>query len=175
MNRARLDAEQFHDALLLISGELDLKMGGPSVQQFQFKDDHSPVYDYAAYDLNSPGANRRSIYRFIVRSVPDPFTDALDCPDANTLTPVRNVTTTALQALSTLNDAFVLRQCERFASRLMRERNTLAGQIDRAYELALGREPTARERERLIAHANRHGLASVCRVIFNSNEFMFLD
>jgi len=175
MNRARLDAEQFHDTLLAISGELDLKMGGPSVQQFHFKDDHSPVYDYGRYDLDSPGANRRSIYRFIVRSVPDPFTDALDCPDANTLTPVRNVTTTALQALSTLNDAFVLRQCERFADRLVRERNTMPGQIDRAYELALGRAPTANEREKLMAHARQHGLPSVCRVIFNSNEFMFLD
>ncbi len=175
MNRARLDAEQFHDALLALSGELDLKMGGPSVQQFHFKDDHSPVYDYGRYDLESPGANRRSIYRFIVRSVPDPFTDALDCPDANTLTPVRNVTTTALQALSTLNDAFVLRQCERFADRLVRERDTMAGQIDRAYELSLGRGPTAAEREKLMAHARKHGLPIVCRVIFNSNEFMFLD
>ncbi len=51
MNRARLDAEQIRDALLAISGQLDVKMGGPSVQQFQFKDDHSPVYDYARYEL----------------------------------------------------------------------------------------------------------------------------
>jgi hypothetical protein len=175
MNRARLDAEQFRDAVLAISGQLDLQMGGPSVQQFAFKDDHSPVYDYARYELNSPGANRRGIYRFVVRSVPDPFLDALDCPDASILTPVRNTTMTALQALATLNDAFVLRQCEHFAARLQRERKTVAEQITRTYELALSRPPTESERTKLTTHAQKHGLASACRVLFNSNEFMFLD
>ena len=175
MNRARLDAEQFHDALLAVSGNLDLSMGGPSVREFAFKDDHSPVYDYGRYDRDSPGANRRSIYRFIVRSVPDPFMEALDCPDANTLTPVRNVTTTALQALATLNDAFVLRQCEVFAARLARERGDLAGQVDRAFELALNRAPSATERATVSAHARRHGMASACRILFNSNEFLFID
>src|SRR4029079_9612062 len=114
MNRSRLDAEQFHDALLAISGKPDLTSGGPSVQQFYFKDDHSPVYDYARYEPNAVGTERRSIYRFIVRSVPDPFMDALDCPDANISTPTRNLTITALQALATLNDAFVIRQSECF-------------------------------------------------------------
>jgi hypothetical protein len=175
MNRARLDAEQFRDALLAISGQIDLKMGGPSVQQFSFKDDHSPIYDYAKFDSDAPGAKRRGIYRFVVRSVPDPFMDTLDCPDANTLTPVRNTTMTALQALATLNDAFVLRQCEHFAARLQREHKTVSEQITRAYELALNRPPRDAERTRLVAHAQKHGLASACRVLFNSNEFMFLD
>ncbi len=175
MNRARLDAEQYHDALLAISGQLDLTMGGLSVQQFWFKDDHSPVYDYAKYDLDSSGANRRGVYRFIVRSVPDPFMDALDCPDANILTPVRNTTMTALQSLATLNDVFVLRQCEQFAARLQRERSSLDEQIARAYELALARSPTERERTRLAAHARKHDLPSACRVLFNSNEFIFID
>jgi hypothetical protein len=175
MNRARLDAEQFHDALLASGGKLDLAIGGPSIQQFYFKDDHSPIYDYARYDLDSAHARRRSIYRFIVRSVPDPMMDALDCPDANTLTPVRNVTTTALQALATLNDAFVLRQCEHFAERLSRERESLDEQIIRAYEIALSRQPADNERKKLVAHAQKHGLASACRVLFNSNEFMFID
>jgi hypothetical protein len=175
MNRLRLDAEQIRDSILAISGDLDLTMGGASVQQFRFKDDHSPVYDYAAYDLDGPGASRRSIYRFIVRSVPDPFMDALDCPDANLLTPTRNVTMTALQALAMLNDAFVLRQCERLAQRLMRERSTLDEQIVRAWELTLSRPPNAMERARLTAHARAHGLASACRVLFNCNEFLFID
>jgi Protein of unknown function (DUF1553) len=133
------------------------------------------VYDYARYELEGPGANRRGIYRFTVRSVPDPFLDALDCPDASILTPVRNTTMTALQALATLNDAFVLRQCEHFAARLLRERKTISEQIIRAYELALNRAPTENERTKLVAHTEKHGLASACRVIFNSNEFMFLD
>ncbi|MCI0748718.1 MAG: DUF1549 and DUF1553 domain-containing protein, partial [Verrucomicrobia subdivision 3 bacterium] len=77
MNRIRLDAEQIRDSMLAISGKLDLAMGGPSVRQFYFKDDHSPVYDYTRYDVDSPGNHRRSVYRFIVRSVTDPFMDSL--------------------------------------------------------------------------------------------------
>jgi hypothetical protein len=175
MNRARLDAEQVRDSILAISGDLDLTMGGPSIQHFRFKDDHSPVYDYGSFNPASPEGNRRSIYRFIVRSVPDPLMDTLDCPDANLLTPTRNVTMTALQALALLNDAFVLRQCERVAQRLVRERPALDDQIVRAYELTLSRQPNSAERTRLTDHAREHGLASACRVLFNSNEFLFID
>jgi hypothetical protein len=175
MNRPRLEAEQVHDTLLAISGRLDPKMGGPSVQQFFFKDDHSPVYDYGRYDPDGPGAARRSIYRFLVRSVPDPFMDTLDCPDANILTPARSVTMTALQALALLNNAFVLRQCEHLAARLVRERASLEEQITRAHALTLQRAPDKTEHAKLVAHARKHGLASACRVLFNSNEFMFVD
>ena len=150
----------------------------PSVMQFQFEDPNpgvTPKVDYAQYDVDSPGSYRRSIYRYIFRTLPDPFMDALDCPEANTLTPVRNVTTTALQALATLNDAFVLRQCEHFATRLQKERPSLEEQITRAYELALNRQPTNKEQTKLASHAKQYGLASACRVLFNSNEFMFID
>jgi hypothetical protein len=82
---------------------------------------------------------------------------------------------TALQSLATLNDAFVLRQCEHFAARLQREHAKLDAQINRAYELALGRTPNQTERARLSLHAQKHGLPSACRVLFNSNEFMFID
>ena len=67
-NLRRLDAEAIHDAVLAVSGQLDLAMGGPSVRQFFFKDDHSPIYDYARFDVDDPGARRRSVYRFIVRA-----------------------------------------------------------------------------------------------------------
>ncbi len=56
MNRARLDAECVRDAMLYVAGKLDLTMGGPSVQQFFFKDDHSPIYDYARFDVDDPRA-----------------------------------------------------------------------------------------------------------------------
>ena len=175
MNRQRLDAESFHDTLLFLSGRLDLAMGGPSARLFFFKDDHSPVYDYTRFEVDSPDGSRPSIYRFIVRSVPDPFMETLDCPDANLLTPKRNVTLTALQALSTLNDPFVLRQCEHFAARLQRESADLSVQIDRAYTLALSRPPRPSEAGLLRAYARKHGLANACRVLFNSSEFVFVD
>ena len=86
MNRQRLDAESIRDAMLAVTGKLDLTMGGPSVQQFFFKDDHSPVYDYGRFDVDDPRSFRRSIYRFIVRSVPDPLMDCLDAADPSILT-----------------------------------------------------------------------------------------
>ena len=118
MNRGRIDAESVRDSVLSVAGKLDLTMGGPAVRWFWFKDDHSPVYDYARFDPDGPGAYRRSIYRFIVRSVPDPFMERLDCPDPSVLTPKRSTTLTAIQALAMLNNAFVVRMSEHFAERL---------------------------------------------------------
>ncbi len=118
MNRTRLDAECVRDAMLYVTGKLDLSMGGPSVQQFYFKDDHSPVYDYARFDVDDPRSMRRSVYRFLVRSVPDPFMDCLDCADPSIMTPKRNTTLTSLQALALLNNPLVVRQAEHFAERL---------------------------------------------------------
>jgi mono/diheme cytochrome c family protein len=175
MNRLRLDAESVHDAMLVATGRLDRQMGGPSVQQFYFKDDHSPVYDYERYDVDAAGSCRRSVYRFLVRSVPDPFMECLDCADPSILTPKRNTTLTALQALSLLNNPLSVRQAEHLAARVRDSASKLSGQIEAAFRLALGREPTAGERERLVGYARQFGLANACRVIFNSNEFVFVD
>jgi hypothetical protein len=160
--------------MLLISGKLDLTMGGPSVQQFFFKDDHSPTYDYTQFDPDSPAAGRRSIYRFIVRSVPDPLMESLDCPDASLLAPKRSVTVTALQALAILNNAFVLKQCEHLAARVAKS-GDLQQQIEQVYQLALNRQPTPAEIKQLVPFAEKHGMASLCRVVFNTSEFMFAD
>src|SRR5205807_10178560 len=127
MNRSRLDAESVRDAILFISGKLDPTMGGPSAEQFWFKDDHSPVYDYSRFDVDSPASYRRSIYRFIVRSVPDPFMDRLDCPDASVIAAKRNTTITAIQALALLNNPFMVRQAGHLADRVKQ----LAEQPDR--------------------------------------------
>ena len=175
MNRRRLDAESVRDSVLLISGKLDLTMGGPSVEHFFFKDDHSPVYDYARFDLDRPESYRRAVYRFIVRSVPDPFMESLDCPDPSLLTPKRNSTLTAIQALALLNDPFIIRQSEHFAERLRQSRGGLAEQVEEGYLLAVGRRPRPEESQTLTAYGEKHGLENVCRLILNSNEFMFVD
>jgi hypothetical protein len=101
--------------------------------------------------------------------------DTLDCPDASLLTGKRTVTVTALQALATLNNPFVLKQCEHLAARLEHERPNLEAQITRAFELALSRPPTKSEQTRFAAYANNHGLANACRVLFNTSEFLFVD
>jgi hypothetical protein len=175
MNRTRLEAEALRDSMLLISGKLDLRMGGPSDRLFFFKDDHSPVYDYTRFEVNSPEGSRRSIYRLIVRSVPDPFMECLDAADASQLVARRYTTLTPQQALALLNNPFVLRQCEHFAERLSSERKDLASQVLLACRWTLGRTPTGDEARKFEQYAERNGLADLCRVLFNSPEFSFLD
>ena len=176
VNRTRIDAEALRDAMLSVAGKLDDTMGGPSVQMFLFKNDHSPIYDYARFDPDSPGAYRRSIYRFIVRSVPDPFMDRLDCPDPSVLTPKRSTTITAIQALAVWNNAFVLRMAEHFAERIQRAGpRQVPRQVEEAFRLALGRSPTTAELEPYGSYAREHGLANMSRVLLNTNEFLFVD
>jgi hypothetical protein len=176
MPRQRLDAESIRDAVLAVSGRLDPRMGGPGFEVFRFKDDHSPVYDHGAIDrIHDPETYRRTVYRFVVRSVPNPFIECLDGADPNLNTPVRGTTQTALQALVLLNDPFMVKQAELFAERLKSTGNDAGQQIDLACRLCFGRLPMPEERRLLVNHALKHGLANTCRVLFNANEFVFID
>jgi hypothetical protein len=177
MNRTRLDAEEIRDAVLAAAGKLDRTMGGPSVQQFNMKPGvHvTPVVDYAGFDVDRPENYRRGVYRFIFRTLPDPLMEALDCPDSSQLTPARTVSVTPLQALAMLNDKFMVRMSEHLATRASRASADPADQTRAVYRFALGREPTKKESALLTDYARRHGLANACRVILNSNEFMFVN
>ena len=175
MNRGRLDAESLRDTILFVSGKLDLTQGGPSARQFIYTDDHSPRYDYTGFDVDSAPSFRRSIYRFLVRSVPDPMMEILDYPDPSLLTPKRNFTLTAQQALVLLNNPLMIRQAEHLAERLRGMHQNLDGQIKKAYLLAFNRKPRIDESRIMVGLAVKHGLANACRVLLNSNEFMFID
>lgn len=177
MNRVRLDAESIRDAMLAIAGQLDLRMGGPSDRQFTLRPGShvTPIIDYSQFDLAGPGANRRSVYRFLFRTLPDPFMESLDCPAGDALTPVRDNSVTVQQALALWNDALVARRSEQFAARLRSISPTPSEQVLAAMNLACGRPPTAEELAELVAYAQRHGLENLCRVIFNLNEFVFVN
>lgn len=175
MNRRRLEAEPLRDAVLTVSGKLDLTMYGPGFDRFGFEDDHSPRYKYEEHNPDDPKANRRTIYRFIVRSVPDPFMESLDCADPSLNVPARNTTITALQALALLNNKFMVRQAEHFAERVSKTATEVPRQINAACQLALGRSATDKEQQLLVAYTKEHGLKNTCRLIFNMNEFLFVD
>jgi Protein of unknown function (DUF1553) len=177
MARTRLDAECVHDALLAISGRLDSRMGGPSDRQFDLKPGRhvTPIIDYGQFDLDGPLATRRSVYRFLFRTLPDPFMEALDCPAGDQITPTRANSVTVQQALAMWNDAFILRQAEHFAARLQASADNVPAQVDLAFRLALGRLPRQDERASFVMYAEKHGLANFCRVLCNTNEFIFVD
>lgn len=177
MNRTRLDAECVRDAVLAVSDRLDLRMGGPSDRQFDLKPGiHvTPLVDYTKFDLDSPAGRRRSIYRFLFRTLPDPFMESLDCPSGDQITPQRVNSVTVQQALAMWNDAFIARHCEHLAARLAAHSDSLEQQVAAAIQTTLGREPQPAEREQLLAYAKQHGLANLCRLLLNTNEFLFVN
>ena len=176
-HRRRLDAEQVRDAVLSISGLLDRRMGGPSVRQFiQSPGIHvTPEVNYQAFDVDDPVNRRRSVYRFLFRTLPDPLMETLDCPAGSQHAPVRSEAVTPLQALAMMNSPFMVRQAEHIATRVSGMADDVPGRIRALYRLALNREPTPPEIEALSVYARKHGMAALCRVVINSNEFMFLD
>ena len=176
-NRLRLDADQYRDATLQTAGRLDFTMGGPGVNHFKQGPgpQMTPALDYAAFDWESPAANRRSVYRTVWRSIPDPFMDSLDFPDLTLLSPTRGTSVSALQALTLYNNNFVLSCAQSLAKRVVAEGGTAERQIERAATLAWGRALTDKERKVLQTLATSQGLEATCRVILNANAFLFID
>ncbi|MCB1242240.1 MAG: PSD1 domain-containing protein [Verrucomicrobiae bacterium] len=169
MNRRRLDADSYRDFVLAASGRLDLRMGGPGDRQFITGPpvQLTPTLNYEAFDWASQPGHRRSIYRFVWRGVPDPFMDALDFPDLGMLAPVRGFSASPLQALALYNNPFVLH----FSSALGSQLNT----PEEAVRRLLLREATTAEAAAFGTFADRNGLAALCRVLLNSNEFLFVN
>ena len=173
-NPRRLDAESLRDNVLAVSGKLDRKMFGPGYRTFDYKEEYAPVYTYITADR--PELRRRSIYRFVVRTSPDPFLATLDCPNAANLSPTRNVTTTALQSLALLNNEFMLKQAEYFAARLTENPDTSpSAQVLLAFRSAFGRQPSSAELTASMTLIESVGLAEFCRALFNANEFIYID
>jgi hypothetical protein len=175
MNRRRLEAEAVRDSVLSVAGKLNPARFGPPFRAFGFKDDESPHYNYEEYDPNNPQSHRRSVYRLIVRSVPDPFMATLDCPDPSAMVAKRNETLTPLQSLALLNNKFMVRMAEYFAARIEPMGKNTSERIKAAWRLAFGREPDEAELQLMSNNSDKYGLANSCRLILNLNEFMFID
>ena len=93
MNRRKLEAEAIRDAALAAAGKLEQTMYGPSFQDFVIEHpEHSPHYEYQLQPLDDPRIFRRAVYRFLVRSKPQPFMTVLDCADPSMQVEKRNET-----------------------------------------------------------------------------------
>lgn len=174
-NRRKLDAEAIRDSLLFVAGRLDDRMGGPGFQDFVVvRPEHSPHYEYQLHDPHDVRTHRRSVYRFIVRSQPQPFMATLDCADPSMSVDKRNETINPLQALALLNNGLTVVMAEAFAEKAGRDR-PVDLVLSSALLRAIGRSPTADEQAILVDYAKANGLANTCRVILNMNEFAFVD
>jgi arylamine N-acetyltransferase len=174
MNPRRIEAEAMRDSILAVTGRLNQEMFGPGYRDFDYEEAYAPIYRYKVAD--EPELWRRSVYRYIVRTTPQPFLTTLDCPDPANFTPKRNVTTTALQSLALFNNEFMLRQANHFARRLQRDAGSnVQQQIDRAFQLALSRSPHPIESRAGAELIGQHGLPQFCRVLLNASEFAYVD
>ncbi len=168
----RIEAEALRDSMLQVAGTLDTRMGGPGYHLWTYS---GYVIVFKPKDRLGPREFRRMAYQFKPRLQQDGTFGAFDCPDATATAPRRNVSTTALQALNLLNDPFVLDQAEQFARRVRREAGSdPAAQIRRSFRLAFGRLPTAVEADAARRLVEKHGLALLCRTLFNANEFVYV-
>ncbi len=131
---------------------------------------------YLPVDLPERALQRRTLYRVWSRGGRNRLLDAFDCPDPSTTAPSRAVTTTPLQALTMLNNAFVLHMARHFAQRLQREAGRdVDRQVRRAYLLAYGRAPGDEEAKKARQAVRQHGLSVLTRALLNSNEFLYVD
>lgn len=192
----RIEAETLRDAMLAVSGTLNLKMFGPAIkapvapEAIQARNMKDP---YPKDLKDTPATWRRSVYMFHKRVVQHPLMQAFDGPDAQASCGRRENTTVAPQPLALLNDSFVRARAMDFARRLQGEAGPqVEAQVRRAWQLALGREPSAREvqaaadfvnnqidqrsaRKQKSPSAQDLALADLCQTIFAMNEFIYVD
>jgi hypothetical protein len=154
--RQRLDGESIRDAMLSMSGELNLRMYGES-ERPELPEGLKSSYSWRP-DKNPEDRNRRSIYLFARRNLRLPLLESFDLPDMHNSCPRRSNTTTAPQALHLLNSEFALDQARRFAGRVLNDYCECEGEEARIrviYELAFARLPSQEEAAAAVAFLRR--------------------
>lgn len=179
-NRRRLEAEVIRDSVLHTSARLNPERGGPSV----FPPLPDDLADFARYgrtgglmwetNEKDEDARRRSIYIFQRRSLPLPMMASFDAIVFSESCERRSSTTTPLQALNMLNGYLVNDEASELALRLEREAGpNKQNQIRLLYEIVLNRPPTPSELDKFASFGGK--MEALCRVLLNSNEFLYTE
>ncbi|MFN0106885.1 MAG: PSD1 and planctomycete cytochrome C domain-containing protein [Bryobacteraceae bacterium] len=183
----RLEGEAIRDSILAVSGNLNRKAGGPAYFPVVPEQVRKAVYK-GIWVVNNDGPDvwRRGVYSYYKRGMKYPLFEVFDQPDPNVTCEGRGVTTVPTQALTLLNNEFVLTQARAFAQRIL----TAAGpeqeaQVRAAYRLSLSREPSPSELRASVEFLNRQltahrgssidALTDLCDVILNLNEFLYIN
>jgi hypothetical protein len=185
-NRRRLESEPLRDAMLAASGQLNPKAGGPSF----FPPATQEALEGLSKKVEAWGTSppeeqrRRSIYMMTKRSLLLPLMTTFDFADTTQPCSQRNISIVAPQALALLNNHFVHEQSAALAARVLREAgDDEKAQVEHAWWLALSRPPSESETTSALAHlktqrqnlADGQALASLCHVLLNLNEFIYVD
>lgn len=171
----RLEAEAVRDRILAVAGSLNREVGGPSVFP-PLAPEVAAQMKHGIWKTQSEGPEtwRRSVYVYRKRGLPFPFFEVFDLPDQNATCNRRNTSTVPTQALTLLNNEFVLTQAGKLAERVKESTVDPGRQVDLVYESALGRAPEARERRLALDYLKTGSLAGLSHVLFNTSEFLYL-
>ncbi|MSU34458.1 MAG: DUF1553 domain-containing protein [Pedosphaera sp.] len=177
-NRRRLSAEEIRDAMLAVSGRLNLKQGGRSVMGPVDKELLGQLYKPSQWEVARETTEhaRRSIYMIAKRNLRVPFMEVFDAPALLTSCPARESSTHAPQALELLNGKLSNSLAEDFAGRLRHDAGHDPQQrVERAYWLVLGRPPTPEERRLSLAFLRDRSPKEFALALFNLNAFLYVQ
>lgn len=172
-NRQRVDSETLRDSVLATAGALNTKMGGRPVIPPLSKEEYNVMWAREQWPeaLDKAEHDRRSVYLYVKRSFPLPMLASFDSPDNSVSCARRDATTVAPQALTLMNSEFMLQQARRLAARAAKEPNP----IEQLWRITLQRSPTAIESQRAQAFLKDGALFQLALVLFNLNEFLYMD
>ena len=201
--RRRLEGEVIRDSMLLASGQLNLKMGGPGVFP-PLPDGTSRGSKYLAWkpETDLAQANRRSVYVFVKRNLRYPMFEAFDFPDTHESCSRRYATVSPTQPLMLMNDDLVRDWSRALASRVLNDGGLSAGQqVERAFHIVFSRSPNEDERRAVLDFLNQQAaeiskrlgndekasaprgmdparaaaFVDLCQALLNSNEFVYVN
>jgi hypothetical protein len=182
--RLRLEGEVVRDSVLAMSGRLNLEGSGPPVYPPlpEGLDQAQKVQNINTWETSSgPEGRKRSIYVFQRRSLNLPLLETFDAAVPNSSCDRRRQSVTALQPLTMYDGDFVNSEAKYFADRVLKEAGPDTGeQIQRAFLIAFGRPPSSGELAKVqiflaSVSSKKDALLGVCRVLLNSNEFLYVD
>jgi len=184
----RVTSEVLRDSILMVSGELSTEQFGrgnylPVPPEAVITRSAKPYPQNINDDKN---IRRRSIYAYVKRTVPVPILQLFDGADSSTSCGKRIKTTVPTQALLLMNNEYVLARSRDFARRLIQVApDSFDAQLDWGIKLALSREVENDERElytqfykqqlELRTGDHEQALTDLCQVIFNLNEFIYIN
>jgi hypothetical protein len=178
-SRRRLEAEEMRDSMLAVAGKLNPKMGGPSVMVPVDSELTNLLYKPSQWAIAADPREheRRSVYLIAKRNLRLPIMDAFDAPDLQISCARRESSTHAPQALELTNGAFATAMAESLAARLTAEAGgDRVAMARRAWELATGREPNAREAALAAQFLDgRRPLREFALAVLNLNAFAYVE
>ena len=178
MSRRRLDADAIRDSVLSVAGTLNTKMGGVGVIPPLSKEAILAARMPHLWPANPDPAEhtRRSVYMQMKRSMALPMLQIFDAPDSAGSCARREISTVAPQALAMMNSSFMTLQADAFATRIREQAgNESSAAVELGWRLALGRPPTDPEREMALGYLERNSLPRLALLLFNMNEFIYVD